>query len=235
MQSILASRVLEVKRLEHLMTALHWNKSPILDEFPHLHEFQHLTDLNARRLRDAEVLAAACQNEGSQNVLEIGTSTGQTTALMSRNAPEATIHTVNIPPEQIADGGKLVTYAPSHQQIGHVYRQMGCTNVHQILANTAIWEPDMEIDVAFIDGCHDADFVFNDTIKVLRHCHPGSIVMWHDFAPPLISACEWIEQVCCGVAKLYKYNQITAPILHLEDSWIGLYRVGGYENITRSR
>ncbi len=227
-------KVLEVEDLPSLLQALGWSKRPALESFPHLEQFQHLTDINQRRLRDAEVIAAACCNAGQQHILEIGTSLGQTTALMALHAPGATVHTINIPPEEIQEGGKLITYAPTVQHIGSYYRERGCKNVRQILANTANWQPDIpRIDVAFVDGCHDADFVYNDTAKILPFCPKGSIMLWHDFSPVLVSVYDWIGDVCRGVARLYANGLVTAPILHLKNSWVGLYRVGGYEDIFR--
>jgi predicted O-methyltransferase YrrM len=216
---------LEVRDLPCLMKAFGWTEQPILDA-PHLHEFDYLPDLNERRVRDAEVLLGTCRNHPAKTIVEIGTATGQTTALIARNAPKATVHTVNIPPEEIDEGGKLVTRAFTRDEIGAAYREQGCTNVHQIFANTATWEPDLgPIDIAFVDGCHDSDFVFNDSRKLLAHMQPGSFLLWHDFNPSLVDQYDWIREVCLGVEMLYKAGLITGRILHLCDSWVGLYQI----------
>jgi len=219
--------VLEVRTLAHLKKALDWNADPLL-ECDHLQQFQYLEDLNDRRLRDAEVLGAACCNGGPRILLEIGTSHGKTTAMMAKNAPQATVYTVNIPPEEIATGGKNVTFAPSREEIGKHYRAEGLSNIRQIFANTATWEPGFgPIDVAFIDGCHDADFVYHDTRKILKKCRPGSILIWHDFNPGLAKTYPWINDVCKGIEKLYMDRLLSGKILHLQDSWMGLYVVPG--------
>jgi len=221
----LEANVLEVKSLAHLKVALGWARDPIL-EGEHLHTYLGLNDLNDRRLRDAEVIAGACANEARKIALEIGTGHGLTTALMAENAPHATVHTVNIPPEDIGAGGVYTTFAPAHEQIGRVWRERKLSNVVQILANTATWEPDFgPIDVALIDGCHDAEFVFGDTRKVLAHCREGSLILWHDFHPALRRVYPWIASVCRGVERLYQEGLLRGPILHLQDSWVGLYRV----------
>ncbi len=221
----LAASVLTVRTLEHLKKALGWDVSPVL-EGEHLRLFEYLEDLNDRRIRDAEVIGAACCNGDPKILLEIGTAHGRTTALMARNAPQATVYTVNIPPEEIAEGGRNVTFAPSREEIGRYYRERGCGNVRQIFANTRDWEPGFgPIDVAFIDGCHDAEFVVNDTRKVLAAAGPGSIVLWHDFNPDLVRVYPWIHEVCLGVERLYEAGLLQGRILHLQDSWVGLYRV----------
>src|SRR5690606_7608303 len=104
-------------------------------------------------LRDAEVIYTACRNADARTILESGTAYGETTAQIARHAPNATVHTVNIPPEEIDEGGTAVTYALSRDDIGRAYRAAGYRNVRQILANTAKWEPEIgTIDLAFIDG-----------------------------------------------------------------------------------
>lgn len=221
----LRSRVRVVRTLDHLKKAMGWTQDPLL-EGDHLHAFDYLEDLNDRRIRDAEVIGAACCNGAPKILLEIGTGSGKTTALMARNAPGATVYTVNIPPEEIAEGGTNVTFAPEHDEIGRYYRERDIPNVRQILANTLRWEPDFgPIDVAFIDGCHDAEFVYGDTRKILGKCAAGSLVLWHDFAPDLVHAYHWILEVCRGVERLYEDRLLRGPILHLQDSWVGLYRV----------
>ena len=221
------SNVLVVRSLDHLMKAMGWTRNPLV-EGDHLHAFDYLEDLNDRRIRDAEVIGSACCNGNPKILLEIGTGSGRTTALMARNAPGATVYTVNIPPEEIAEGGRNVTGAPTREEIGRHYREMGLTNVRQIFANTLRWEPDFgPIDVAFVDGCHDADIVYSDTKKILAKCRPGSLVLWHDFAPDLVDAYHWIREVCRGVERLFAEGLLRGRILHLQDSWVGLYRVPG--------
>lgn len=221
----LGSRVVEVRSAEQLRIAMGWTRVPVL-RGEHLHACRQLEDVNERLLRDAEVIGAACANEGRKILLEIGTGLGLTTALMAENAPHALVHTVNIPPEEIADGGRFTTFAPAREQIGSHYRERRLENVAQIFANTAHWEPDFgPIDVAFIDGCHDADFVYEDTRKVLARCREGAVILWHDFHPGLVRMHPWIASVAMGIDRLYRDGLLRGPVLHLQDSWVGLYRV----------
>lgn len=223
--SHLENNVLEVRNFAMLKKAMGWTNDPDLD-FEHLHHFDYLEDLNDRRIRDAEVVGGACCNGRPKTILEIGTGRGLMTAVIARNAPQADVYTVNIPPEEITEGGKLVTGAPTRAEIGSFYREMGLTNIHQIYANTANWQPAFgPIDVAFIDGCHDAAFVFDDTVKVIQRCRPGSLLIWHDFAPGLAKPYHWIAAVCQGVSRLYAKQVIRSRILHLQDSWVGLARI----------
>lgn len=223
----LESCVVEVNDVRELQKVFGWDAAALLDD-PKLHEFDYPADLNLRRLHDAEVLGTVMANARPAQALEIGTSEGRTTALMAMNSPESVIHTINIRPEEIAagEGGKAITWALEIDRIGSYYREMGCENVRQILANTATWKPDIgPIGVAFIDGCHDTDFVVGDTLKALSIAEPGAFILWHDFHPGLVRIYDWIHQVCLGVEELCATGAVRGRIFHLRDSWVGLYRV----------
>lgn len=219
--------VLSVNSIDEVKKAYGWKLSGELSR-EDINDFDFLEDLNQRRIRDAEVLSTAMRNINGKAALEIGTSTGMATALMAYNAPLSKIYTINIPPEEIisGEGGKNTTIALEKEKIGYVFRQKGFTNIEQIYANTLNWIPNIEtVDVAFIDGCHDTDFVVNDTIKCLKVMKPGSYILWHDFNPDLVENYNWIGDVCLGVEKLYRMGVLKNRTLHLKDSWIGIYRV----------
>jgi predicted O-methyltransferase YrrM len=223
----LEEAVIELNNIAELRKVFGWSKAPILD-IPSLYDYDYIEDTNERRIRDGEVLGTIFSNCNPKIGLEIGTAQGHSTALMAINAPQATIYTVNIPPEGIKSGkgGERTTIALERDQIGAYYRQRGLSNVIQILANTAYWEPDFgPIDIAFIDGCHDADFVFNDTRKILKQMRAGSFIVWHDFNLDLVKKYDWIGSVCQGVERLYTHGLLSGRILHVRDSWMGMYRI----------
>ncbi|MEQ8560267.1 MAG: class I SAM-dependent methyltransferase [Cytophagales bacterium] len=203
-----------------------WSKTPYL-EYPHLFEFSYLEDLNQRKLRDAEVILGAALNSNPKVVVEIGTAEGRMTSMISENIPDSSrLYTLNIPPEEIKLGGKLVTGAYSEDQIGRIYKEKGCKNVIQILKNSKNWEPNIGVvNMAFIDGSHDAEFVYSDTLKILKISEPGTIIIWHDFNPYLIANYAWIKSVCLGVDQLFRDGHLVNKVLHLQDSWTGLYIV----------
>ena len=224
---LLRNAVIELNSIDELCRVFHWTNRPNLN-FDHLQDFDYVEDVNLRRLRDAESIATVMCNAAPKIALEVGTAQGHTTAIMAMNAPQAQVHTVNIPPEEITagEGGKLTTIALERDKIGSFYRERGLTNITQILANTARWEPQIgSIDVAFVDGCHDADFVYNDTRKILKSMQSGSFVMWHDFSPATIYNYRWHLTVAQGVERLLREGLIRGRILHVRDSWVGVYRI----------
>jgi predicted O-methyltransferase YrrM len=221
--------VIDINGYEELMKLFKWQHEPIIDR-PEIHEYKYIEDLNQRRLRDEQSLAVIAANIDAKIGLEIGTAGGEGTALLAVNAPQSTIYTINLDPndESVASGeaGELITYLPSKDEIGKAYRERGLKNIAQIYANTATWEPNIgTIDFAFIDGCHDTEFVINDTKKILPHMRPGGFIMWHDFNPQLAPKFNWIADVCAGVEQLAASGLISGRIFHIRDSWVGIYQV----------
>lgn len=225
--SYLKEMVIELNNVNELKKVFKWNEQPIIDD-SRIYEFEHVEDVNERRIRDAEVLATTVCNINPSACLEIGTARGHGTALIASNAPQAKVYTINIDPEEIKSGGggKATTEAFTIEEIGLYYRQKGCSNVTQIIANTAKWNPDIGfIDFAFVDGCHDTTFVINDTKKVLKLLQPGSFIVWHDFNLGLVNNYHWINSVCLGVESLARNGYLKNRIFHVKDSWMGVYQV----------
>lgn len=219
--------IIELNNYHELKKVFGWSKDPILER-PDIHSFDYVEDVNERRIRDAESLGTVMRNANPAVALEIGTANGMATVLMSANAPDSKIYTVNIPPEEIlaGTGGTLTTVAMDREKIGMAFRERNLNNITQIYANTATWTPDIgNIDVAYIDGCHDTEFIYNDTRKILDQMKPGGFILWHDFNLDLVKKYGWINSVCLGVEKLYRDGLLKGRIFHVRDSWVGIYRV----------
>lgn len=223
----LRKNVILVRNKEYLYKAMDWSIDPEFD-YCEADEFKNFEDVNGRVTKDMQVILGACANlkQREGTILEIGTGYGRMTKYMSLNAPKASIYTINIPPELIDDGGEMTTWTLKKEEIGREYKEALCPNIQQIYENTLTWEPQMDhIDLAFIDGCHDEKFVYQDTLKVLSKCKKGSIIMWHDFNPELINTYDWVKGVCEAVSSLYRHGHLTNKTLYLQDSYVGLYIV----------
>lgn len=223
----LEKNVIELNNVSELRKVFGWQMEPILDD-PAIYEFAYVEDVNQRRLRDAECLATVVRNVRPSVCVDVGTSTGHSAAWMAVNAPDAQIFTVNISPEEIRDekGGRLTTVALERDQIGSYFRGRELKNITQLIVNTAEWEPSVGIiDVAFVDACHDSQFVYDDTRKLLKHMKAGSFILWHDFNLELVNKYHWIYSVCLGVEALFTKGLLCERVFHVRDSWIGIYRV----------
>lgn len=226
-RNILNERIIELNNFLELKKLFRWQHDPILYD-SYIFDFEYEEDLNERRIRDAEVIGTICRNTSPATILEIGTSDGKGTAHIARNALSSSIYTINIPPDEFEnfDSGVHKTHKLETQEIGKYYRDSGFTQINQIFENTKTWIPNMEsIDFAFIDGCHDREFVISDTLKVLKCMKPGAFILWHDFNPNLRSKYRWINDVMLGIEYLYKTGHLKNKVYHVKDSWIGIYRV----------
>jgi len=221
----LEQNVIEVNNIQELKKVFNWKKDPIVERHE-VNEYKSIEDINERKKRDAEVIGTVVSNISKKTILEIGTATGITTAFMAANAPDSHIYTINILDDDIHNGtgGINTTVALKKDEIGKEYKKLGLKNITQIYENTAHWQPNIgQINVALIDGCHDTNYVYHDTLKVLAHMLPGDFVMWHDFNPSMRKKFYWIDDVCRGVELLYKKGHIKGRIYLLKDSWVGLY------------
>jgi predicted O-methyltransferase YrrM len=221
----LSRAVVELNGIEELKRVFGWSQDPTVDD-PELTEYRRLEDVNQRRLRDVQTLGTIVANSMPSVCVDIGTGVGYSAAVMAINHPGAEIWTVNVPPEEYGEAGTLTTVKLAREEIGRYWRGRQIASIKQVYANTALWEPETDhIDVAFIDGCHDTEFVINDTIKVLRHMRPGAFLLWHDFSPSLAPKLGWIASVHRALETLFRRRILSGRVLHVRDSWIGVHRV----------
>jgi len=192
-----------------------------------LNKVNFITDINFRKLRDAEVLSLVAANTEPGNMLDIGTHYGRSAARMAVNSPASTIYTVNIPPEEYERGGCLKTECLTRDEIGSFYRTKNLTNIQQIYANTKTWKIPEHINnlsLVYVDGCHDKEFVYADTHRVVDRVRPGGFILWHDCSPIYRQNFEWVDEVMQGIERLLKEKIIVGNILNVRNSWIGIFK-----------
>jgi len=215
-----------VDTTRELARFLGFEKQPVLIE-DDLDKVNFITDINSRKLRDAEVLSLIAANAVPGNMLDIGTHHGRSAARMAANSPQSTVYTVNIPPEEYDEGGKLKTDCLSRDEIGSFYRSKNLLNIEQIYANTKTWLiPDYidDLSLVYVDGCHDKEFVYSDTRLILDRVRPGGFILWHDCSPIYRQNFGWIDEVMKGVERLLQERKISGNILNVKNSWIGILK-----------
>lgn len=137
-------------------------------------------------LLDYSILISIVKSMQPKIILELGTAHGNTIANICTES-DAKIFTVNALPNQIE--GEVITYILDQETIGSVYINNGFKDrVTQIYANTKdvdllkYVEP-KSVDLAFIDACHDFDFVINDFYKILPIISDNGVILFHDVHP----------------------------------------------------
>jgi predicted O-methyltransferase YrrM len=122
-----------------------------------------------------------------QKILEIGSFRGLTTLNMAMNAPDAEIHTLDLPPD----------FDPAQTQFENndadIIRSRGffyyedhpeASRIHQHYGDTAMFnyaEISDGVDFCLIDAAHSYEYVRNDTAKTLPLMTVGGLMLWHDY------------------------------------------------------
>jgi hypothetical protein len=120
-------------------------------------------------------------------VLEIGSFKGLTTLNIAMNAPEAEIHTFDLPPNSDSTATKFETNdrAIISSRGGYYYdgRSEG-TRIKQHYGDTATFDFSQigaGVDFCLVDAAHSYEYVRNDTLKVLPLMADHSLLLWHDY------------------------------------------------------
>jgi hypothetical protein len=144
-------------------------------------------------LADIVSLCLICKIIKPHTVFEIGTFKGYTTYHLALNTPENTrIYTLDLPKEKNIQT-KLETSAmddfhiQGYESLSGQYWFEGSPEAAKITplfgdSATFDFSPYSEsIDLFFIDGAHSYEYCQSDTLNAVRCCHPGSVIVWHDF------------------------------------------------------
>jgi len=157
--------------------------------FPGIQEVQvtlrHQVGPRALSHGEAFVLSLITACTRPRRILEIGTASGQGTALMAAQAPEAVIDTLDLGNERPTLGQQRGQ--PPWQDlsaIGAAYRAAGFGDrVNQHFADSARFDYEFlrgAVDLAFVDGAHTYEYVRADSGHVLETLAPGATMVWDD-------------------------------------------------------
>jgi predicted O-methyltransferase YrrM len=123
-----------------------------------------------------------------QQIFEIGTNQGRTTALLAMNTPASTrLFTLDLPPDATAPGDvtdrHLVELA--RQELGSAFRGTSWEpRITQLLGDSsrfdfAPWRN--SIDLVIVDASHNLPYVISDTRNAFRIVRPGGVIVWDDY------------------------------------------------------
>jgi predicted O-methyltransferase YrrM len=133
-------------------------------------------------------LAAYSRLRNPRNIFEIGTYDGSTTLLLARNAPDAQIFTLDLPPEaaplatvrgeaqHAASGqtGSAFVGTPEEARIEQLYGDSRTFNFEAWAGS---------IDLVIVDGGHTYECVAADTATAQRLLAPAGTIVWDDYEP----------------------------------------------------
>jgi predicted O-methyltransferase YrrM len=143
---------------------------------------------------EAYVLSLITAHVRPERIFEIGTASGQSTLLMARQAPGASIDTLDLGSEApslgVQPGEPPIADLDA---IGSAYRATEhAARISQHFGDSAQFDYGPfagKIDLVFVDGSHTYEYVRADSSSALSMLAPGGVVVWDD--------CNY---VCPGVA-----------------------------------
>lgn len=128
----------------------------------------------------------------AKKVIEIGTFNGNTTLNIATNLPaDGEVVTIDLPVEgdtsyALDIDGADKRNVTDRNRVGIQFQEHTSKDkIRQVFGDSA--RLDFEslggpFDFAFIDGCHDYNYVKSDTDNILKVMRKGGLVMWHDYA-----------------------------------------------------
>jgi predicted O-methyltransferase YrrM len=197
---------------------------PLTEIFPSIEKtdvtIQRAFDRNLEVAMDYhEILALSCivKHIGPRNILEIGTSDGNTTANLAANSPaNAHITTIDLPPEWNGEMElvvpRLMVNVTARNKVGVQYmRSDHSTKITQVFCDSVKldWgKMPLPFDMVVIDGCHYYEYVRKDTENAINHLRSGGILVWHDYG-----MIEDVSKVVDSVAESLKVIAIRGTTL----------------------
>ena len=136
--------------------------------------------------QELTALLAIVKFLGVEKFLEIGIFDDFTALNVAANLGEsAQVVTVDLPPGVTESQGRPIFNAVGPAVVGSQFRGTPHeAHFRQVLADSTRLDYatlPAPFDAIIIDGCHDYEFVREDTEKAMGQVRPGGILLWHDY------------------------------------------------------
>jgi predicted O-methyltransferase YrrM len=206
---------------------------PRLPEVPLEHLFPGIQDVTipmrhevrARALGHGEafVLSLITAHLQPSQIFEIGTGTGQGTLLMVRQAPSASIHTLDLGEAQSSlEPQKDEPPLRNADELGSAYRTSEhAERITQHLGDSATFDYSpflAQMDLVFVDGAHTYEYVQADSRTALSLVTERGTIVWDD--------CSFL---CPGVSRaLIELRQRGNPVYRVLGTRFAVLTVDGH-------
>lgn len=142
-------------------------------------------------------LAAITRIRRPKTIFEFGTYDGATTLWLAKNAPEAQVFTLDLPPKLLGDWEKatLATGAEEDGGLGSRFRGTSYeARITQLLGDSRTFDySDFvgRMDLVLVDADHSYECARSDTENALKLLSPAGVAVWDDYGwPGVIRAIE---------------------------------------------
>jgi len=146
-----------------------------------------------------------------RTIFEIGTYDGTTTLLLARAAPEASVFTLDLPPESLHDPeidphgwmqaafakvggvGSRFQNAPESSRITQLYGDSRTFDFSEYLGR---------MDMVLVDGAHVYEVAQSDSENAMRMLTPQGIAVWDDYAPQWQGVVRAVDEAAARHGKV---------------------------------
>lgn len=150
----------------------------------------------------ALALISILVKESPKTIVEVGTFLGHTTKAMAVNAPQAIIHTLDLPEDFSVDADDTTYKDDFHlitsRKVGREFlNTVYASQITQHFGDTKEYDFTKigKADFFFIDGSHTYEYCKSDSEKSYEIANKGAVFIWHDcdFGHPGVVrfAAEW--------------------------------------------
>lgn len=139
----------------------------------------------------------------NKNILEIGTFEGRTTLNIAKNT-KANVYTIDLPQNKINQTrDKFV--------VGKHFKQLNLKNLKQLSGSSLDFDYkklNVSFDFIFVDGCHEYENAYGDTLNAFNNLNKGGILLWHDYTfnmtkNGIVSALDKLNLENSEIFKIY--------------------------------
>ena len=169
---------------------------------------------------ELNAICGILRDKQPKNIFEIGTFDGSSARFLAERFPEATIFTLDLPPEEtpslpfFTDDLKTIRIG-RERGIGNLCKDM--PNVMQLYGDSRTFDFSPyygKMDAVLIDGCHFYGYVEKDTENARKMIRNGGVIFWHDF--DLIHPFVWLYLTICE-SNAKRINNTRMALLECEE------------------
>lgn len=135
---------------------------------------------------EQQAVARIAATQRPRTIFEIGTYRGQTTALLAECSPAATVHTLDLPPEKMREGGCF--QVDDRGLIGALFMSNPRirARIVQHFGDSRQFNFESfygQMDLVFVDASHAYEAVIADSRQAFRLIRKGGVILWDDYHP----------------------------------------------------
>ena len=170
------------------------------------------------------ILATLVKVIRPQLVFEFGTFTGATSRLLADAAPQAKVHTLDLPDSEMVWETWVAEVVGMYFRDEEAYE--GRIVQHRVNSRAFDYTEFVgRADFIFVDASHEHDDVLHDSRRALEMVSPGGLIVWDDYQPAIPGV----------VSALRTLRNEGVALVRIAESRLVVHRPGGWQHVHHDR